>query len=76
MDENSGLKDSFFHTSVQHPVACTIEVTINTVYATLFVCFPLLEDVLFIAACFSSVEPSLGNVYCLKMVLLNRNMSQ
>jgi hypothetical protein len=31
--------------SVQHPVACAIGVTINTVYATLFAYYPLLEDV-------------------------------
>jgi hypothetical protein len=34
------------HTSVQHPVACVMEVTTNTVNATLFIYYPLLEDVL------------------------------
>jgi hypothetical protein len=29
----------FFHTSVQHPVVFVIEVTINTVYTTLYIIF-------------------------------------
>jgi hypothetical protein len=33
-----------FHTIVQHPVACAITVTTITVYATLFMHCPLLED--------------------------------
>jgi hypothetical protein len=32
--------------SVQHPVVCVIEVTINTTNATLFIYCPLLEDIL------------------------------
>jgi hypothetical protein len=34
--------------SVYRPVTCTIEVTINIVYATLFMYYSLLEDVLFL----------------------------
>jgi hypothetical protein len=52
----------FFYTSVQHPVACVIEATINTTNATLFI-YPTLQDVIFIATCFGSVEPSSGNVH-------------
>jgi hypothetical protein len=37
------------------------EVTIITVYATRFIYYPLLEDILFISQCFSSFEPSSGN---------------
>jgi hypothetical protein len=59
-----------FHTSVQHPVACAIEVTINTAYATLFVYYPLLEDVLFIATCFGSVGPSSGSIHTILRTLL------
>jgi hypothetical protein len=33
-----------FHKSFQHPDACVIEVTINTVYATLSIYYALLED--------------------------------
>jgi hypothetical protein len=55
--------NSYFHASVQHPAACAIEVTINTAYATIFMHYPLLEDVLFIATCFGSVEPSSGNIH-------------
>jgi hypothetical protein len=52
-----------FHTSVQHPVARVIAVTINTVNATLFIYSPLLEDVLFIVTCCGSVKPSSGNIH-------------
>jgi hypothetical protein len=52
-----------FHMSVQHPVAFVIEVAINTVYSTLFIYYPLLEDVLFIAAYFGSVELFSVNVH-------------
>jgi hypothetical protein len=58
------------HTSVQHLVACAIEVTINTVYATLFIYYPLLEDVLFIVTCLASFEPSSGNVHMILRKLL------
>jgi hypothetical protein len=44
-----------FHTSVQHPVAFVTEVTINSVYAQLFMYYLLLEDILFIATCFGFV---------------------
>jgi hypothetical protein len=47
---------------VQHPVTCIIQVTITTVYATLFI-YPLLEDAFFIATCFGSVEPSSGDIH-------------
>jgi hypothetical protein len=57
--------------SVQH-LMCVTEVTINNVYATLFICYPLLEVVLFYFV-FVFVK---SYVYCLKMVRLNRNMSQ
>jgi hypothetical protein len=59
----------FIHKSVQHPVAYVIEVTINTVYATLFI-NPLLEDVPFIATCFGSVEPSSGSICMILRKLL------
>jgi hypothetical protein len=36
----------------------SVEVTINTVYVPLLTYYPLLKDVLFIAPCFGSVEPS------------------
>jgi hypothetical protein len=39
---------------------CVIEVTINTHF---FIYYPLLEDVLFTATCFGSVEPSSGNIH-------------
>jgi hypothetical protein len=55
----------FFHTSAQHPVACAIEVTINTVYATLFIYYPLLEDVLNLCSTLQDIlwhiDPVLGN---------------
>jgi hypothetical protein len=38
-----------FRTSVKHPVACIIEVTINTVYAILLIYYCLVKDVLPIA---------------------------
>jgi hypothetical protein len=41
-----------YHTSIQHPVECAIEVTINKIYATFFYYYLSLEDVLFIATCF------------------------
>jgi hypothetical protein len=34
------------HMSVQHPVACVIEVCIGTVNATLLIYYPLLDDVI------------------------------
>jgi hypothetical protein len=37
------------------------EVTINTVYTTLFFMYSLLEDFLSIATCFGSLEPYSGN---------------
>jgi hypothetical protein len=48
--------------SVQHPVAYATEVTINAAYTTFFLYYPLLEDVIFIATCFGSDEPSSGNI--------------
>jgi hypothetical protein len=33
--------------SVQHPVVCATEVTIITIYKTIFMYYPLLEDILF-----------------------------
>jgi hypothetical protein len=47
-----------------------VEVTINTVYATLFIYYPLLEDVLFIATCFGSVEPPSDNIHMMSRKLL------
>jgi hypothetical protein len=47
--------------NVQHPVSCATEVTINTGYTTVFMYYPLLEDVLFIATRFGSVEPNKVN---------------
>jgi hypothetical protein len=46
------------------------EVTINTVYATLFMCYPVLEDVLVIATRLGSVEPSSGNMHMILRKLL------
>jgi hypothetical protein len=59
-----------FHVSVPHPVACAIEVTINTVYATYFIYYPLLEDVLFMATCLGSIERSSGNIHMISRKLL------
>jgi hypothetical protein len=72
---NAVPQPSIFLTSVQLPVACVIEVTINTVYATLFIYYPLLEDFLFIATCFGSVEPSAGNIHMIlpKLLYLQQN---
>jgi hypothetical protein len=47
-----------------------IEVTINTVYATLFMYYPLLKDVISNATCFGSVEPSSGNMHVILQKLL------
>jgi hypothetical protein len=58
-----------FHTSVQHPVGCATEVTIKTVYATLFIYYPLVEGVL-IATCFGSVEPSSSNILVHMILIL------
>jgi proteasome assembly chaperone (PAC2) family protein len=52
----------FFHTSAQCPVTCVTKVTINTVYATLFIHYPVFEDIIFIATCFGSVGPSSRNI--------------
>jgi hypothetical protein len=57
---------SNFHTRVQYPVACAIEVTINTVYSTLLMYYPLLVDAFFIVTCFDSIEPSSGNIILVK----------
>jgi hypothetical protein len=57
------FKLNTFHTSVQHAVARVIDVTLNTVYATLFMYCPLLEDIRFIGTCFRSVEPSSGTIH-------------
>jgi hypothetical protein len=60
-----------FRRSVQHPVACVNTVTINTVYATVFILHPLLEDVLFYCDTFQfSFEPSSGN-----MLMISRTLS-
>jgi hypothetical protein len=40
-----------------------VEIIINTVYATRFIYYPLLENVIFIATCFGSVEPSSSNIH-------------
>jgi hypothetical protein len=40
-----------------------VEVAINAVYTTLFMHYPLLEDVVFIVTCFGTVEPSSGNIH-------------
>jgi hypothetical protein len=53
----------FFHTSSQYPVACAIEVTLNTSYTILFMYYTLLEDVLFIATCFGSVSNLIGVLF-------------
>jgi hypothetical protein len=42
----------------------TAEVTINTVYATLFMYYPLWEDVLFIPTCFGSVRTVFRQYTC------------
>jgi hypothetical protein len=62
-----------FHTSVQHSVACVTEVTINTVYATLFI-YPSLEVVLFIVTCFDSVKLSSGNIHMILQKIIMSTM--
>jgi hypothetical protein len=51
-----------FHRSVQHPVACVIEVTINTVYATLLYII-LYWKMFFYCDMFRFSRPSSSNIY-------------